>query len=219
METFRNLPDFYKPLRSLFRKNIYFYLFLSQHFLSFRRLLLNSAYNGRYNGRRDKKQRNKTKQSLKLTSSPQMGKETIQLLFELTAEVSAFAVLYLQNIYSIATLYVWKPHKHLHVWERQKKAMIAVGLLEGIWSISITVLICCELLQAVVGGWLLWDCLDECLDQSALLSPLMRSHCSSTRTHKPISAFQMSRGVFSHTHKREQGVQGAKTQTHIRKKT
>ncbi len=133
--------------------------------------------------------------------------------------ISAFAVLYLQNIYSIATLYVWKPHKHLHVWERQKKAMIAVGLLEGIWSISITVLICCELLHAVVGGWLLWDCLDECLDQSALLSPLMRSHCSSTRTHKPISAFQMSRGVFSHTHKREQGVQGAKTQTHIRKKT
>lgn len=50
-----------------------------------------------------KKQRNKTKQSLKLTSSLQTGKETIQLLFELT-EISAFAVLFLQNIYGKATL-------------------------------------------------------------------------------------------------------------------
>lgn len=77
--------------------------------------------------------------------------------------------------------------------------MIAVGLLEGIWSISIRVLICCELLQAVVGRWLLWDCLDEFLNQSALLSLLMRSYCSSTQTHKPISAFQIRRLFLTYT--------------------
>lgn len=52
------------------------------------------------------------------------------MLFELTGETFAFAVLFPQNIYGNATLYVWRKslviarsHKH-SVRERQKEAAI-----------------------------------------------------------------------------------------------
>lgn len=135
MKTFRNLPSFHRITPPLFRKkNIHLYRFLFQHVLScqncFQDCCSNSTYNGWYNGRQDKK--NKTKQPVKLTSSLQTGNEKIQMLFELTAQLTAFAVLFPQNIYGNATLYVRrKSHflivpaqKHLYLWERQKEAAI-----------------------------------------------------------------------------------------------
>lgn len=213
MKTFRNLPSFHRITPPLFRKkNIHLYRFLFQHVLScqncFQDCCSNSTYNGWYNGRQDKKKQNKTASQIDIKPADGKRKDTNVIWADSTADCfcCSFSPKHLWQCNTV------RPEKkplldcartETLVFVRKAKGgcdrMIAVGLLEGIWSISIRVLICCELLQAVVGGWLLWDCLDECLDQSALLSPLMRSHCSSTQTHKPVSAFQMNRGFIIYT--------------------
>lgn len=100
MKTFRNLPDFHRIPPPLFRKKKNPFILLL-HVLScqccFQDCCSNSTYYGWYNGRQDKKKQSKTKQPVKLTSSLQTGNEKIQMLFELTAELTAFAVLFPQN--------------------------------------------------------------------------------------------------------------------------
>lgn len=71
METFRNLPDFYKTAPVFVEKQISICTSFSP---SIRRLLLNSAYNGRYNGRRDKKTKKQNKTVSQTDIKPVDGK-------------------------------------------------------------------------------------------------------------------------------------------------
>lgn len=100
MKTFRNLPDFHRIPPPLFRKkkiHLYCFCMFSLANVVFKIVVQTLHIMVDTMVGKIKKKQSKTKQPVKLTSSLQTGNEKIQMLFELTAELTAFAVLFPQN--------------------------------------------------------------------------------------------------------------------------
>lgn len=132
METFWNLPGFHRITPPLFReKKKSIYTAFSSRIFSLADIVFKIVVQtldilvDTMVGKIKKKKR-----PVILTSNLQTGNEKLQMLFELTAELTAFVVLFPQNIYADATLYVRRkshfltlPHTKTCMCEKGKRRL------------------------------------------------------------------------------------------------